>query len=540
MSTITGTTRADKISGSDAGDVIQGNSGRDVIEAGAGDDIVRGGNGNDNISGGVGNDILIGSQGDRAKVDMNNLKIAVDTTARITFDGESAGYKNTLGMYKIAADGTITGVDILFANASLKGSGGDLVGGKSSVDVDIKAGDRVGFFVAPNAFAMKGMDKLLADEGGSFKMVDGKGNPATVGGGEAFLVHVSAKGVETMISTQYGNSIFHSVNGATGGLNGDHFNHVKGTVDPATGTIKVGFEDLWKGGDKDFDDSSFTVQLGATNAALLGHEGSVGSKHGDDDRIDGGAGADTIFGMAGHDHLMGGHGDDRIWGNSGNDVLLGGEGNDALFGGKGNDRLDGGIGNDLLNGGSGSDVLFAGEGDDRLIGGAGSDTLSFEGVKTDGVKVDLNGHVASSSVTGTDKISGVENVMGSMGDDTIAGDKRANVLDGGAGNDALRGRGGADTLVVSDGDDTLVWFGKDVVDAKGNHLGVDTVIGFGVGDVLDFSAFAKGDADSIAIKNGNDGAHVYATIDGHMTEVAVLHDFRGSVDKMLAEGMLLV
>ena len=48
----------------------------------------------------------------------------------VTFEGETAGYQNAIGMYKIAADGTISDVKILFANGSVTGSGGDLKAGR--------------------------------------------------------------------------------------------------------------------------------------------------------------------------------------------------------------------------------------------------------------------------------------------------------------------------------------------------------------------------------------------------------------------------
>ncbi|MFM2423192.1 MAG: hypothetical protein RL291_1722, partial [Pseudomonadota bacterium] len=525
MASVIGTHKAEQLAGTSLDDVMQGNSGKDTIAAGDGNDVVRGGQGDDRISGDNGNDVLIGSKGDPARVDMNNMKIAEDTTARITFGNEEAGFKNTLGMYKIAADGTITGVDILFANASLKGSGGDLIGGKSFVDVDLKAGDRVGFFVAPNAFSMKGMDKLLADEKGSFKMVDAKGNPATINGGEVFLVHVAANGKETVITTQYGKSIFHSVDGASGGLNGDKFNHVKGMVDSETGKIKVGFEDLWKGGDKDFDDSVFTVDLGVTNALLLGKQTPAGSKHSDNDTIAGGDGNDQIFGMAGNDRLSGGTGDDKMWGNSGNDALNGDAGNDRLFGGKGDDVLDGGEGNDAIDGGSGNDLIKFSAGADQIKGGSGSDTLSFAG-STSGVEANLQKHFATDGETGKSEVWGVENLVGSAFDDKLSGDKRDNIIDGGAGDDVLRGMGGADTLFLGEGDDRVVFFAKDVVGQDGKSLGVDTVYGFGVGDVLDLRNVAGGDASAISLKSGTDGTHVYANIGGTSYEVAVLRDYQ--------------
>lgn len=68
------------------------------------------------------------------------------TAPTVTFMGEDAGYRSTFGMYKIAEDGTISDVQILFANASEVGKGGDLVAGETSVEIDVEAGDDLGFF----------------------------------------------------------------------------------------------------------------------------------------------------------------------------------------------------------------------------------------------------------------------------------------------------------------------------------------------------------------------------------------------------------
>jgi Ca2+-binding RTX toxin-like protein len=157
--------------------------------------------------------------------------------------------------------------------------------------------------------------------------------------------------------------------------------------------------------------------------------------------------------------------------------------------------------------------------------------------------VNLNQHLAEGM--GKDEITSVEGVIGSRFDDTITGNKEANVLDGGEGNDVIRGLGGADTLTGGAGRDTFVWHAKDVVDAKGNHLGVDTVTDFGKDDTLDFRKLLQGQKyDSIeevvAIKNDGANSHVLARLDGNWVEVAVLNDFHASSpSELLKSGMLL-
>lgn len=577
MRVLQGAGSSDTIVGTDAAEMIFAESGLDRVLAGAGDDVVFGGGGDDRLQGQDGNDTIFGASNSTGAVDLDRFTIAEDVRATVTFTGESAGYQNALGMYRIAADGTITGVDIIFANASLVGSGGSLVAGQSSVGVNLEAGDRLGFFVVPNGYAQRNMAKLLADEGGSFKFVNRDGTPANVdGGGEVFLVHIGKNGKETLISSQYGNSVFHSLEGANGGLNGDHISHVVGEVDVASGTVRIGFEDLWRGGDRDFDDSVFEVNVGVTNAALLPREGGNATVSTDHDRIDGGAGNDTLFGMGGNDVVRGGDGDDRVYGNSGDDEVRGGAGSDMVSGGSGNDKVFGGAGDDKLTGnsgdddirggggndtiegnsgndtirdggghdvvdaGSGDDVMIAGAGNDRYDGKSGFDTLDFSGAVR-GMTIDLSKHSAVGM--GRDEVWGVEKVIGSAHDDDIKGDKRDNVLVGGDGNDTLRGMGGADVLTGGAGNDTFRWLAKDVVDPKtGVHLGVDVVTDLEKGDVLDLHDLLKGQKfgsidEVVRVTDGAEGATVSVRIGDAFVDVVTIAHM--TADDVHSGGMIL-
>jgi Ca2+-binding RTX toxin-like protein len=101
--------------------------------------------------------------------------------------------------------------------------------------------------------------------------------------------------------------------------------------------------------------------------------------------------------------------------------------------------MDGGIGDDRLEGGTGDDVLE---------GGAGNDTATFGSTGFNaGVVTDLAAGTAQGAYHGSDRLSGIENLEGTLYDDRLAGDKRANALDGRSGADALEGRGGADRFV---------------------------------------------------------------------------------------------
>lgn len=91
-------------------------------------------------------------------------------------------------------------------------------------------------------------------------------------------------------------------------------------------------------------------------------------------------------------------------------------------------------------GGDGNDYIVGNELDNILIGGLGIDTVSYE-LSEAGVTVDLNiqdGATPQDTVgAGKDTLSGFENLVGSVFNDTLSGDGNVNKLDGGAGIDTV-------------------------------------------------------------------------------------------------------
>ena len=181
-----------------------------------------------------------------------------------------------------------------------------------------------------------------------------------------------------------------------------------------------------------------------------------------------------------------------------------------LIGGAGGDSLDGGAGDDELNGGPGADVLD---------GGAGGDYASYLDSPR-GILVRL--HDARAVRYGDaegDTLTGIEHLIGSQYNDTLAGDGRDNILRGEDGDDTLYGgpAGGDDIMYGGNGDDRLFGGrgddvltggagsdvmkggpGQDVLVADGNHMDIlyggpdeDTFRFFpsdlGVGVIRDFA-----------------------------------------------------
>jgi Ca2+-binding RTX toxin-like protein len=208
--------------------------------------------------------------------------------------------------------------------------------------------------------------------------------------------------------------------------------------------------------------------------------------HGRQPKIVGTDGPDNLHGTPKRDVIWGGLGDDVIVASLGNDLVCGGPGADLIHGGRGNDTVDGGAGDhdrvigdlgddmvlggpgeydeaagslgiDIVNGGSGSfDLVHGDYGYDRMDGGAGGgDVVSFAtdvaAGRGGGVWVSLREHRARGD--GHDRIFRFESIEGSAFKDTLIGDKRGNVIDGGPGNDTIVGGGGADTLIGGQGSD---------------------------------------------------------------------------------------
>lgn len=198
-----------------------------------------------------------------------------------------------------------------------------------------------------------------------------------------------------------------------------------------------------------------------------------------------------------------------------------GAGNDKLFGNDAANRLDAGAGNDSLSGGGGDDVLIGGAGKDVLTGGAGKDLFLFTAL-TDSVNgadrdvitdfeegdlIDLSG-IGATSFIGSNLFTGRAGEVRAvhLTDQTIVefdkdGDGRSDFqieLTGGflldrldfvglngvptSGNDQLYGTSGADTIDGLGGNDLI--YGYEGADTLSGGAGNDVLIGGLGGDVL--------------------------------------------------------
>lgn len=175
-------------------------------------------------------------------------------------------------------------------------------------------------------------------------------------------------------------------------------------------------------------------------------------------QIEGGRGNDLICGGVGRDRIFGGRGKDTIDGRNDRDLIHGGRGSDEVDGGADRDRVFGDSGNDVVRGGPGDrDLADGGPGDDDVAGGRGSFDAVIGGIGRDRIGGGPGGHDVASyhsaggpvevdlvrgSVEGAEaeRLAGVEDVVGSLGDDVLTGARGSfNRLEGGAGDDRLLG-----------------------------------------------------------------------------------------------------
>lgn len=415
------------------GETYEALGGDDQVVGGDADDVIDGGLGNDTLSGGDGNDTLIG--GNEARVDVeqdvlvehdlsglsetleqgvnaDHFTIAKDHAVKLTFTDENAYYHNSIGTYRVDADGNISGVEIAFKDAS-EGWGRSTIRSGASVDVDLNAGETLGVFLISNGYYKNyGMGHF---RNGHFEFRDAAGNPATMNSDNPQLVYVYDRGWEIPVR----GDVFHALAGVDNvALNPDDQVHVM-SGQSETGGITLAFEDLNNLGDQDFDDVILNIDFAPVTETVL-----VAAD--DNDVLNGEAGDDTLEGGYGDDQLNGGTGNDNLDGGAGRDILDGGDGDDRIFGGAGKDRITGGDGDDVLRGNAGRDNISGGLGEDNIRGGNGNDLLKGNG------NADI--------------------IFGNNGNDTLLGGNGRDILTGGSGSDVIDGGKGADTVIFKFGD----------------------------------------------------------------------------------------
>jgi Ca2+-binding RTX toxin-like protein len=495
---VTGGSGNDNIAGNAQNNVLIGGAGNDTLTANGGVDTMLGGLGNDSYvvdnaadvvteAVGQGNDTVFAMVSYALQAGSEVETMRVNVTTGLTLTGNE--FNNTI-------IGN-TGNDTLFG-----GAGNDVLSGLAGADTmsggtgnDTYTVDNAGDLVLENVG--EGTDTVNTSvsyalaAGSEVEILNGTGSAALTLTGNEFNNTITGTGANDTLFGGAGNDTLNGGAGAdtmSGGIGNDTY-----TVD---NTNDVVLENAGEGTDTVNTSVNYTLAaasevefLTATtnaNLTLTGNEFN--------NTITSGNGNDTLTGGAGNDTLNAGGGNDRLVAtvNDGNDAYIGGAGTDTydLSGTSAGATVNLGLGTSTsaqtgtdtlsgienVTGSSGNDTFVAssGDGNNAYNGGLGADTYDLSGT-TAAATVLLAQGTATSAQTGNDTLTGIENVTGGSGNDTLGGDAQNNVLIGGAGNDVLNGNAGADTMIGSLGDDSYFVDNAGDVVTEAAGQGTDTV-----------------------------------------------------------------
>jgi hypothetical protein len=164
--------------------------------------------------------------------DPTKLKLAYETTARVYFLGEGAGYLNSLGYATTGGSPLSPGAELIFPNGS------SAVGPVSSNSGTRSSGEPL----LPGDFADLG----------------------TFAAGTQFDFFLIAQGANG------GSQFFSTINS----LNSDGLVHVVSLAYPGSPYLIIGFEDITGGGDRDYNDIVFVMDIGVENISKLSRLGA--------------------------------------------------------------------------------------------------------------------------------------------------------------------------------------------------------------------------------------------------------------------------
>ncbi len=405
-----------------ASEMIGGTDAADTIRAMGGNDTVWGDGGDDNIDGGAGADFLHGGAGDDVMTDTGGNDLVWGDEGNDTIN---------------AGDG---------ADQVFGGEGNDVLRGGLGADVlDGGAGDDEIYG-----------DNLAVDPiGGDDVIAGGDGNDTLYGGGGADL-----------LDGGNGNDILNGGSGADkyiGGL-GDDTVVMDGS--------QFGFGNVIDGGDgHDIVDYSASRGSGVT---IQGRQQGVSVTLGVG-ALAAAVGALPADAFLSVEEVIGSQYDDTIVGGNIPQTDAAGNPIPNLAAVPTIDPITGALVypplpmNWTIDGGAGNDYIEGGPGDDTIVGGTGSDTVSYAAAPAlavvdpvtlattlVGITVDLRQTGPQNTVVaGIDTLSGVENIIGTLYDDTITGDVNDNVIEGLSGADVINAGGGNDTIVDVIGADTI-------------------------------------------------------------------------------------
>lgn len=509
---IFGDAGADSLFGGDGNDSMDGGAGNDLLEGGLGIDRIDGAGGTDtasyagstgavnvSINGATGN-----TGGDATGDVLSNIENLIGSGLNDTLTGSGAAnvieggaggdtINGAGGNDTASYDGSNAAVNVVVNGAASGGHAqGDVLSNLENL-IGSDFNDTLGGDAAANILTGGYGNDSLTGAAGADSLLGGFGNDTLIGGADGDSI-VGGVGIDTASYVGSTAGVNVVINGAVSGGHaaGDTMSGIENLIgsglndtlsgDGVNNTIEGGGGADSINGQGGTDTASY-ASAGAGVAITIGATGTAGDATGDTltniENLIGSGSNDTLGGNASNNTIEGGGGADSINGFGGTDtasyasatsgvaITIGSTGTagaatgdtltniENLTGSSFNDTLGGNAGNNTVSGGAGDDVLSGGDNADLLVGSFGSDTADYSGSNA-AVNVSLlNTGAQGGGHAQGDTLSGINNLTGSSGADTLIGDGTDNVISGGGGNDTITGNLGADSIDGGTGDDVI-------------------------------------------------------------------------------------
>ena len=517
---LTGDNGSNTLRGGDGGDTLRGDDGNDILYGGPGVDKLYGNDGDDELRGGPGGDQLFG--GDAADSDdlgstdtvsyadaPTGVKLDLDAGSGSGGDAQGDrfyGIENFVGSANddtfIASDGT-DNIDGGLHNADdmgdTDGIDGDTVSYEKStagVTVNLTTATHTGDYAEndvltgiENVTGSRHIDTLTGDVNANVLMGGGSGDTLNGEGGNDTLIGGAGN---DDLNGGAGDDIFKFASGH-GNDDIEDFSQGEDKIDVSAFRNIASMEDLT------IEGGNTIVLTGHSGGGEIELEGFTGTLTDDDFifyqrpisvRLNGDRFANILRGNTGNNTMDGAAGNDVLYGGDGDDVLKGGDGMDTLHGGKGSDTFiityyedmnnnvlrDTVFGEGMYLNQDGTTSTVTADPDDQ-------DTISYVEWDNDantGVTLNLDTNPASDS---TD-VEGIENIIGSEHEDTLTGDDRDNIIEGGPENDDLNGgtsnanEVNGDTVSYRSSDEGVIVSLVSGATLQGGHADDDTISNF--------------------------------------------------------------